>query len=79
MPKIALVHDWFNEPGGSEKVVREILYCYPDAEVFCLFDFFNQHNRDIFLLGKRPIPVLFRKFHLPNNDTEICFLYFLSP
>ena len=53
MPKIALVHDWFNEPGGSEKVVREILYCYPDADVFCLFDFFNQHNRDIFLLGKK--------------------------
>jgi glycosyltransferase involved in cell wall biosynthesis len=53
MPRIALVHDWFNEPGGSEKVVKEILYCYPDADVFCLFDFFDQHNRDIFLSGKK--------------------------
>jgi glycosyltransferase involved in cell wall biosynthesis len=53
MPKIALVHDWFNEAGGAEKVVREILHCYPEADVFCLFDFFNQHNRDHYLLGKK--------------------------
>ena len=44
MPKIALVHDWFNEAGGAEKVVREILYCYPEADVFCLFDFFNKEK-----------------------------------
>ncbi|MEI8203542.1 MAG: glycosyltransferase [Bacteroidota bacterium] len=53
MPKIALVHDWFNEAGGAEKVVREILYCYPDADVFCLFDFFSQANRDKYLFGKK--------------------------
>ena len=53
MPKIALVHDWFNEAGGAEKVVREILQCYPEAEVFCLFDFFNQANRDYYLFGKK--------------------------
>jgi glycosyltransferase involved in cell wall biosynthesis len=53
MPKIALVHDWFNEAGGAEKVVKEILYCYPEADVFCLFDFFNQENRDHYLLGKK--------------------------
>lgn len=53
MPKIALVHEWFNEPGGSEEVVREILHCFPDADVYCLFDFFNQKNRDIYLNGKK--------------------------
>jgi glycosyltransferase involved in cell wall biosynthesis len=53
MPKIALVHDWFNEAGGAEMVVREILHCYPEADVFCLFDFFDQENRDNYLFGKR--------------------------
>ena len=53
MPKIALVHDWFNEAGGAEKVVKEILYCYPDADVFCLFDFFDKKNRDEYLMGKK--------------------------
>ena len=55
MPKIALVHDWFNEAGGAEKVVREILYCYPEADVFCLFDFFNKENRDYYLFGKKTL------------------------
>jgi glycosyltransferase involved in cell wall biosynthesis len=53
MLKIALVHDWFNEAGGAEMVVREILHCYPDADVFCLFDFFNEDNRKNYLAGKK--------------------------
>ncbi len=53
MPKIALVHDWFNEAGGSEMVVKEILHCYPEADVFCLFDFFDDENRNKFLQGKK--------------------------
>ena len=53
MLKIAVVHDWFNQTGGAEKVVREILRCYPDADVFCLFDFFNDENRNNYLFGKK--------------------------
>lgn len=53
MPRIALVHDWFNEAGGAEKVVKEILYCYPEADVFCLFDFFNEENRHHYLADKQ--------------------------
>ncbi len=52
MVKIALVHDWFNEAGGAEMVVREILHCYPDADVYCLFDFFTPENRKNYLAGK---------------------------
>ncbi len=53
MLKIALVHDWFNEAGGAEKVVNEILHCFPEAEVFCLFDFFNDKSRNEYLYGKQ--------------------------
>lgn len=51
--KIALVHDWFNQAGGAEKVVREILQCFPEADVFCLFDFFESDDRNHYLMGKR--------------------------
>ena len=50
--KIALVHDWFNEAGGAERVVKEILHCYPEADVYCLFDFFDQEHREEYLMGK---------------------------
>lgn len=53
MLKIALVHDWFNEAGGAEKVVKEILHCYPGADVFCLFDFFDEANRKKYLSEKK--------------------------
>lgn len=51
--KIAIVHDWFNQSGGAEKVVKEILHCYPQADVFSLFDFFDKESREYYLSGKR--------------------------
>ncbi|MBI3519317.1 MAG: glycosyltransferase [Bacteroidetes bacterium] len=51
--KIAVVHDWFNDIGGAEKVVREILLCYPDADVFSLIDYYDDAKRENYLLGKR--------------------------
>ena len=44
--KIAIVHDWFNEAGGAEKVCREILHCFPEADIYCLFDFFEIVRRE---------------------------------
>jgi glycosyltransferase involved in cell wall biosynthesis len=51
--RFAIVHDWFNNLGGAEKVVKEILYCFPDADVFCLFDFFSPDNRKTYLDNKK--------------------------
>lgn len=53
--KIALVHDWFINPGGSEKVVRNILGLLRqhDVELFALMDFFREDDRQYFLEGKR--------------------------
>jgi glycosyltransferase involved in cell wall biosynthesis len=33
-PRVALVHDWLTHPGGSEKVVLELLRVLPDAELY---------------------------------------------
>lgn len=51
--RIAIVHDWFNDIGGAEKVVREILQCYPEADVFSLIDFYDKKKREKYLFGKK--------------------------
>lgn len=76
MLKIALVHDWFNEAGGAEKVVKEILHCYPDADVFCLFDFFNQDNRDNYLFGKKTHTSFIQKIPFAKSQYRSLFPLF---
>jgi len=43
--RVAIVHDWLYTVGGAERVLQEILRCYPDADVFCLFDFLTAEDR----------------------------------
>ena len=51
--KVAIVHDWFITIGGSEKVLRQLLLEYPEADVFCLFNFFNKQQSEEILLGRK--------------------------
>lgn len=42
--RVAVVHDWLNtKDGGAEAVLRDILACLPEADVFCLI-----YNKDKF-------------------------------
>lgn len=75
--KVAIVHDWFNSPGGAEKVVRELINCYPDADIFCLFDFFPEAKRKKFLNGK-PTKTTFLQ-HIPFAKKYYRFLFPLFP
>jgi len=43
--RVAVVHDWLYTIGGAEQVLREILQCYPDADVFTLFDLLKAEDR----------------------------------
>jgi glycosyltransferase involved in cell wall biosynthesis len=43
--RVAVVHDWLYTIGGAEQVLREILKCYPDADVFTLFDLLEVEER----------------------------------
>lgn len=43
--RVAVVHDWLYTLGGAEQVLREILRCYPDADVFTLFDVLSPEDR----------------------------------
>ena len=37
--KIALVHEWLEHYAGSERVLAQILRCFPQADVFAVADF----------------------------------------
>lgn len=46
--KVAIVHDWLPVIAGAEKVLEQILKIYPDADVFTLFDFLSDEDKEIF-------------------------------
>ncbi len=37
--KTAIVHDWLVTNGGAEKVLRNLIMLYPEADIFTLVDF----------------------------------------
>jgi glycosyltransferase involved in cell wall biosynthesis len=43
--RVAVVHDWLYTIGGAERVLAEILRCYPQAEVFTLFNVLSPQDR----------------------------------
>lgn len=55
--KIACVHEWLTEWGGSEDSVRMMLQCYPHMQLFATIDYLSDANRAQF--GNRPIRTTF--------------------
>jgi len=43
--RVAVIHDWLYIVGGAERVLQAILRCYPDADVFCVFDILPDQDR----------------------------------
>jgi glycosyltransferase involved in cell wall biosynthesis len=50
--KIAIIHDWLVTYAGAERVLQQMLACYPEADVFSIVDFLPDGQRG-FLLGKK--------------------------
>ncbi|RDK03650.1 glycosyltransferase family 4 protein [Paraburkholderia lacunae] len=53
--KVAIVHDWLVAPGGAEKVLEQIIACFPDADLFSLVDFLEDRRP----LGGKPVRTSF--------------------
>jgi glycosyltransferase involved in cell wall biosynthesis len=53
--KVAIVHDWLVAPGGAEKVLEQIIECFPDADLFSLVDFLKDRRP----LGGKPVTTSF--------------------
>lgn len=51
--KVAVIHDWLTVYAGAERVLEQILLCYPDADLFSIVDFLPAEKRG-FLMGKTP-------------------------
>ena len=51
--KVALVHEWLDSYAGSERVVEQMLACFPEADLYALCDFLPDNQRG-FLGGKIP-------------------------
>ena len=50
--KVAVIHDWLVTYAGAERVLEQILLCFPDADLFSMVDFLPANQRD-FILDKK--------------------------
>jgi len=51
--KTAIIHEWFVNYAGSERVVESFTNIWSDADVFSIVDFLNDEQRKIILKGKK--------------------------
>lgn len=50
--KVAIVHDWLVTNAGAEKVLKEIVTLFPQADIFALVDFLSDDERLEIIQGK---------------------------
>lgn len=67
--KIAIVHEWFVDWAGSEKVVEQIVRCFPSADLFSLVDFLPEDSRDK-LLGKRAATTFLQRMPFARSHLQ---------
>lgn len=58
--KIAIIVDWLTTYAGSERVLEQMITCYPQADVFAVVDFVPKELRG-FLQGKQPVTTFIQK------------------
>jgi hypothetical protein len=55
--KVALVHEWFVNYAGAERVVEQMIAAFPEAELFALVDFLEGNQRHY--LGNKTVATTF--------------------
>jgi glycosyltransferase involved in cell wall biosynthesis len=45
--RVAIVHDWLDKLGGAERVLHELIVCFPDADLFAVVDMLSGDDRSI--------------------------------
>jgi glycosyltransferase involved in cell wall biosynthesis len=61
--KVAIIHDWLVTYAGAERVLEQMLLCFPEADLFSMIDFLPAGQRS-FILDK-PVTTSFIQ-HLPR-------------
>jgi len=76
MKNIAIVHEWFVTYAGSEKVIEQLLYAFPEADLFALVDFLPTNTRGF--LGGRIVSTSFlQNFPFINLKNYRSYLPFM--
>ena len=74
--KVAIVHEWLDTFAGSERVVEQLLACWPQADLFVVCDFMADSERG-FLGGRRPRTTFIQR--LPFARTRFRWYLGLMP
>jgi glycosyltransferase involved in cell wall biosynthesis len=64
--RIAIVHEWLTVYAGSERVLEQMLCCFPNADLFCLVDFLPVGQRQ-FIQDKTVNVSFIQKFPLARK------------
>jgi Glycosyltransferase Family 4 len=65
--RIAFIHEWLVTYAGSERVLEQMLKCFPEADLFCLIDFLPDADRSHVL--NKPVRTTFIQ-RLPFAKTK---------
>jgi glycosyltransferase involved in cell wall biosynthesis len=65
--KIAIIHDWIVIYAGAEKVLEQIVSCFPAADIFSLVDFLSDDERD-FIKGKHATTSFIQKLPMAKSQ-----------
>lgn len=65
-PRIAIVHEWLEVYAGSERVLEQLLLCFPEADLFAVVDFMPPKER-AFLKGRKVTTTFIQKLPLARK------------
>ncbi|MBW8269875.1 glycosyltransferase [Caldovatus aquaticus] len=74
--RVAIVHEWLETYAGSERVVEQLLHCWPQADLFAVCDFLPEAERG-FLGGRTPRTTFIQR--LPFARTRFRWYLGLMP
>ncbi|MDT8384902.1 MAG: glycosyltransferase family 4 protein [Gammaproteobacteria bacterium] len=64
--KIAFVHDWLTGYAGAERVLEQMLLCFPDADIYSLIDFIPDDGRG-FIQNKKTTTSILQRLPLART------------
>ena len=65
--RVAIVHDWLTVYAGAERVLEQMLVCFPEADLFSLVDFLPVEQRRF--IQNKPIAISFIQ-KLPKTKSK---------
>lgn len=65
--KVAIVHDWLVTYAGAERVLEQMLACFPEADLFSLIDFLPENGRKF--IRNKPVTTSFIQ-KIPKAKTK---------